>query len=328
MTRSYFQIYSSVSLFVISVLIADPTASQSGDDAPRKDLLDPMQVEDGWVGLSSTGDEYPVRRQSQESDWLEGSEGTGETEEFSETDSEFENLVALPTLGPWSGKIGPSVIIGNDDRTRVANTTRYPASAQVLIALPGGRCSGAMIGRDLVLTAGHCVHSGGTGGSWQTSASVYPGRNGRLSPFGRCNATRFYSVQGWTRDKNPAYDFGAIKLNCDIGDRSGWMGFFSQSATLVGKEATISSYPGDKPLEQWSHTDQVRSNTSLQTRYLTDTVGGNSGSGVFATAAVPSGCGGPCVHTAHAYGSNSGNSGTRITAPLFQNLIRWREDPK
>ena len=165
-----------------------------------------------------------------------------------ESEEEYNRILSLPVLSPWSGKIGPLKIIGSDDRRIVNNTTRYPESAQVLVVLPNGRCSGALIGPDLVLTAGHCVHSGGSGGSWQSSATIYPGRNGNQAPFGSCEAKRFYSVTGWVENNNPAYDFGAIKLNCDIGKRAGWMGFFWQQVSLVGKGARVSSYPGDKPL--------------------------------------------------------------------------------
>jgi len=159
-----------------------------------------------------------------------------------------------------------------------------------------------------------------------SSATIYPGRNGTASPYGACRARNFYSVLGWTRDKNPAYDFGAIKLDCEVGTRTGWLGFFWRSASLIGMQARISSYPGDKPLEQWTHTDSIRSETSLQTFYNTDTMPGNSGSGVFATNGVPAGCNGPCIHTVHAYGLTNRNGGTRITQPLFNNLVRWKAE--
>lgn len=308
---------------------ADSLVANIATSVSAAELLRPVEIENGWTGIDSNGDRYQTFKEDDTRElWFEGNEGTGEISESFETDEQFLKLSSLPSLSPWDGAIGPQRIIGSDDRKRVLNTTRYPESAQVLVALPRGRCSGALIGRDLVITAGHCVHSGGASGNWQTSAVIYPGRNGRQAPFGSCNATRFYSVLGWTRDKNPAYDFGAIKLDCDIGNRAGWLGFFWQSASLVGKSAIISSYPIDKPLEQWAHADKVHSNSSLQTRYQTDTVRGNSGSGVFAVAGVPQGCGGPCVHTAHAYGGNSFNSGTRITKPLFQNLIDWLNAPK
>jgi glutamyl endopeptidase len=285
----------------------------------------PAQIADGSVGISSDAAIYPVVSAPTKPEAAEaGSAGTGELSPLPESTLEFETLRSLK---PLSSEIGPSVIIGTDDRTRINPTTTYPERAQVLIILPGGRCSGALIGKDLVITAGHCVHTGGTGGSWMASATVVPARNGSASPYGSCAARKLYSVLGWTRDKNAAYDFGAIKLNCDVGNRTGWLGFFWQTASLIGKQARISSYPGDKPLEQWSHMDHVRSETPLQTTYFTDTVGGNSGSGVFALTNVPAGCGGPCIHTVHAYGSSSGNSGTRITQPLFDNLVRWKAEP-
>jgi glutamyl endopeptidase len=283
------------------------------------------EIADGAVGVASNGALYPIVSRPNVTQSSEASAvGSGEAATRPAA-SELE-MDLLRALTPLGSPLGPSVIIGTDDRTRVNPTTTYPERAQVLIVLPTGRCSGALIGKDLVITAGHCVHSGGTGGSWMTSATVIPGRNGNASPYGSCVAKKLYSVVGWTRDKNPNYDFGAIKLNCEVGNQTGWLGFFWQSASLVGMQARISSYPGDKPLEQWTHTDAVRSETALQTTYFTDTVGGNSGSGVFAMTGVPAGCGGPCVHTVHAYGSGSGNSGTRITQPLFENLLRWRAE--
>ena len=304
--------------------LAGVTVESEGDVSSA--LLAADAVDDGWTGVDNFGSIYdPMESDGAEDIW-QSNEGTGAFDMSFVHPAEVNRIAALPDLSPWVGPIGPQAIIGTDDRVKVANTTRFPASAQVLVVLPSGRCSGAMIGPDLVITAGHCVHSGGSGGAWQTSATVFPGRNGTHTPFGSCQATRLYSVTGWTENRNPAYDFGAIKLNCDIGARTGWLGYFWRSASLVGFAANISSYPGDKPLEQWAHADQVRSNTVLQTRYQTDTMPGNSGSAVFA-AGVPNGCG-HCTHTVHAYGGTSFNSGTRITEPLFNNLRRWSDAPK
>ncbi len=276
-----------------------------------------------YTGISSDGVMYVLDLDEFQETFSPGHEGSGVSEQIDRlqgSDEEYMRLIALPPISP--GNFEPEVIIGTDDRKKVANTASFPYSAQVLVELPSGKCSGAMISKDTVITAGHCVHSGGSGGTWYRWARVYPGKNGSSSPFGSCMARKLYSVVGWTRDRNPNYDFGAIKLNCDIGTRTGWMGFWWQSATLVGTGATISSYPFDKALEQWGHADQVRANSSLRTYYQTDTVGGNSGSGVFTSRAN---CG-QCIHTVHAYGSSANNSGTRITQPLFNNLMRWRSE--
>lgn len=283
---------------------------------------------DPYTGVASTGETQAVVQASDRtSEAAPASQGDGRSKPSVASASEFNVLSNLPTL---QSKFGVETIIDKDDRVQVTNTTSFPARAQVLVVLPGGRCSGTLVGKDLVLTAGHCVHSGGGSGAWMTSATVYPGRNGAQSPYGGCQAKRFYSVLGWTRDGNQNYDIGAIKLNCDIGANTGWMGVFWQSATLVGKSARVSGYPGDKPLEQWTHKDKVIAETATQTRYQTDTMPGNSGSGVIAEGDAPAGCNGPCVHSVHAYGSGGGNanSGTRITQPLFANIVQWIAAPK
>lgn len=306
-----------------------PESSNAG--SPVNEAADPGD-KDSFVGVANDGTIYPVTSLAAGGEEFIGSNaGSGESlkELFgSESDAEFERLLALPVLtadGPMTQV--PELIIGADDRTKVVDTTAYPQRAQVLIALPGGRCSGALIGKDLVLTAGHCVHSGGAQGSWYASATVYPGRNGAAIPFGSCSARRLYSVKGWTEKKSSSYDFGAIKLNCSIGDRVGWLGFFTTNRPQTGLNATVSSYPGDKPLEQWAHTGSIKQSATLTNSYDTDTVPGNSGSGVFAATGVPSGCGGPCAHTAHAYGGSL-NSGTRLTKPLFDNLVAWRNETR
>jgi glutamyl endopeptidase len=287
---------------------------------------------DSFTGVSNDKRIYPVDSVATTAEeFIASSSGSGELlKEALEAEgaAEFERLLALPVLtadGPLRNV--PESIIDGDDRRKVADTTTYPQRAQVLIALPGGRCSGALIGKDLVLTAGHCVHSGGKEGNWYASATVYPGRSGATIPFGSCSARRLYSVKGWTEKKNSSYDFGAIKLNCTIGDRVGWLGIYTTNRPQTGVAATVSSYPGDKPLEQWAHTGSIKRSTTLTNSYDTDTMPGNSGSGVFATTGVPIGCAGPCAHTAHAYGGSL-NSGTKLTKPLFDNLNKWRNEAR
>ncbi len=238
------------------------------------------------------------------------------------TPEPVDETARLVRLKPLDG-FEPSVVIGPDDRRRVNPTTVYPARATVLITSNGGRCSGVMIGPDTVLTAGHCLH-GGPGGSWSSNVAVYPGRNGNSAPFGSCLGRQLFSVLGWTRDGNPDYDYGAIKLNCAIGNTVGWFGFWWQSAMLTGTPAEIAGYPGERRLEQWIGSDSVRRDTGLRVFYNTDTTPGNSGSGVYSPAGSNHCRPGPCVHAVHAYGSTSGNSGPRMTQAMFQNVVAWR----
>ena len=128
----------------------------------------------------------------------------------------------------------------------------------MLITFTGGRCSGWLYGNDIVATAGHCVHDGGPGGNWKQNVQVFPGRNGNSSPYGSCTARRLHSVNGWVNSSNEEYDYGAIKLNCSIGNTTGWFGYWWQSASLNNGGSIINGYPGDKPLTQWKSADSVR----------------------------------------------------------------------
>jgi glutamyl endopeptidase len=237
---------------------------------------------------------------------------------------------ALMEHSPKSGPVGVESIIGRDQRRLVSPTTGIPARMNVLITFVqsgrSSRCSGSMIGPDTVATAGHCVHSGGAGGRWSTNVVVYPGRNGSASPYGSCTARNLHSVAGWTREGRDDFDYGAIKLNCNIGRTTGWYGYFTTRGSLVGLRTEIWGYPGDKPLTQWRSRDRVRVSQTTRTFYRNDTVSGMSGSGVWYDRP---GCG-LCLMAIHAYGVYNGppfdtnNHGTRITRSVYRNLSTWK----
>ena len=237
-----------------------------------------------------------------------------------ESRGDFRRMAKLPVPGDGEGA-GAEVILGPDTRERTYTRT-YPARAKVLVTFSGGRCSGVMISKDTVATAGHCVHSGGRTGSWKTKVRVYPGRDGTVSPYGSCTAKRLYSVRGWTRNRDERYDYGAIKLNCTVGNTVGWYGI--TTANPKNKPSIIQGYPGDKPLEQWFSADKVRATTSRQVFYNNDTIGGMSGSPVWYDRS------GPYVIGIHAYGTHGSGvhatrkHGTRIVRAVFNNLVNWK----
>ena len=94
--------------------------------------------------------------------------------------------------------LGTSDINGNDDRVRITPTTDYPWSAIVKLHITwDGQStlgSGAMIDKNHVLTAGHCVYSQSQGG-WADSIKIVPGADNGNEPFGHAWATnmRCYS---------------------------------------------------------------------------------------------------------------------------------------
>ncbi|MEV4760939.1 trypsin-like serine protease [Micromonospora sp. NPDC049559] len=234
--------------------------------------------------------------------------------------------------------VGIESIFGPDDRVRINPTTSYPARAVVMITRNGAaHCTGWLYGPDIVATAGHCVHSGGSGGSWYTGQlTVWPGRNGSSAPYGSCTARTLYSVTGWTSSGDEAYDYGAIKLNCTIGYTVGWFGYWWQAASLAGTSTLINGYPGEKPFgEQWRGDSVARTVAVSQTNqifYSNDTTGGMSGSPVYQNRPAGSSfCVGICSMAIHAYGfphgaypHNTYNHGTRITEARFNNLQAWK----
>lgn len=251
-----------------------------------------------------------------------------------ESASEFARLLAMR---PATAPTGVESIIGTDQRVRVNPTTDYPARATVLITFntpsSAARCTGWLIGKDTVVTAGHCVAPGTGASVFYNPASyrIYPGRNGTSRPYGSCGATTLFSVTGWTNGADERFDYGAIKLRCNIGTTTGWYGFFTQPTSLTGLPVRTQGYPGDKPLTQWRSSDSVRANTADQVFYRADTFGGQSGSPVWYNRS--STCS-PCSMAIHTYGlhgvhpHSTNNHGTRITQARFNNLVAWTDAAK
>jgi glutamyl endopeptidase len=219
---------------------------------------------------------------------------------------------------------GPESVIGPDGRTRVTSTTTSPYRKIALITFSDGpdgyMCTGWFVNKNTIVTAGHCVHkgSGGSTGFYARSTyKIFPGRNGSTLNFPTCTAKGLWTNTSWTNGGGSTVDYGAIKLNCTVGTQTGWFGYFWQSASLVGKPATVTGYPGDKTFAtMWKMSGSIGRNTTKTVSYAIDTAGGQSGSPVYYNK---SGCGwcSMAIHTYAASGSPPMNSGTRITQGVY-----------
>jgi V8-like Glu-specific endopeptidase len=236
--------------------------------------------------------------------------------------------LALAYQQPRLAESAQEVVIGADDRVQVTNTTAYPwrtICSLRITAKDGSRWigTGALVGPRTILTAGHVVYMHNHGG-WVSNIEVIPGRNGAAQPFGSCRSTLFHSVKGWTESKKRSHDYGAIILpsDCKYGNQVGYFGFANLGFfSLLGLKVNLSGYPGDKPTgTQWWHARAITFVTARTLVYNIDTAGGQSGSPVWRLKD-----GKRHIVGIHTNGSPLGNSATRITEPVFNNIKSWKE---
>jgi glutamyl endopeptidase len=217
-------------------------------------------------------------------------------------------------------------IVDTDDRVRITTTQRVPwrRICALRIYMSSGavfRGTGFLIGQRAVATAGHCVYMHNQGG-WARRIEVFPGCNGTQHPFSEAVSTTFRSVNGWIQDKKPESDYGCIVLPAGAfgGQTLGSFGFgVFPNSVLLAQDVVIAGFPGDKLFaELWGAARKLKAATALQVVYNTATMGGESGAPAF----IKKG-GKRYVIGIHNYGAATGNSATRITAAVFQNLQQW-----
>ncbi|RWP10022.1 MAG: trypsin-like serine protease [Mesorhizobium sp.] len=229
----------------------------------------------------------------------------------------------------------PFSVIMPDTRAPVTDTTGFPARAivQILFETRSGSqhlCTGTMVSKDTVLTAGHCIHSGTSVGEPYQNFRVMPGRNVGAAPFGRCSGRAAFVLAGWTAsitaDESRSYDLGAIKLDCDVGNRTGWVGVRTLGDEEVGLGTRVEGYAADRAPtgRQWISEDKIGLLWEFKGFYQNDTFGGTSGAGVFATGANDVLIG---VHTNGLHGDlepwKSYNAFTRITPDRLALINQW-----
>jgi V8-like Glu-specific endopeptidase len=268
----------------------------------------------------------------------EPSDGREQVPNFARTEGSAADLwvpptAALPDIGEASfGSPGPveETVHGPDDRVRISPASSYPwrVHASLLItAADNSRWSGTgwFIGPHTLVTAGHVVYIKNSGvpgrDGWVRSIKAMPGRDGSSLPYGSVTSTNFRSVKGWTQSGDWNYDYGAIIIPTNLGATTGWFGFGVWSdSDLSSVWGNISGYPADKPVgTQWYDSRTIASVDARRVYYDIDTAGGQSGSAVYRFWN-----GGRYGFAVHAYGGATTNSGTRITTPVYNNLLAWK----
>jgi glutamyl endopeptidase len=228
------------------------------------------------------------------------------------------------------GGFSADSVIGTDDRVQESDPYGYPWRAIAHLSTNQGGCTGFMLSRDVLVTAGHCVYHGG----WVTSYRVAPGKNGSAEPYGSCSGgiADVWTTYNYISTGSVDYDYGLIKLTCDIGNTVGWFGWwYNTGENLVNQYFYVEGYPGDKPYgTNWWDGDYATQQTASRLFYWNDTAPGQSGSPIYHYNSVTPGlCGGWCVTGIHTTGvwDTAYNSGTRFNPDVMSFINYWVSQP-
>lgn len=132
------------------------------------------------------------------------------------------------------------------------NATDYPARTAARLfyynnGVPAGCCSGIMVSKDFVLTAGHCAYNSFTQSWGYDSMLVAPAyHNGAFQPSLPVSVVEkvylfktYYDNAGWD-------DIALLQLKQPIGQQTGWIGmaFNTDTSYFSGRVFHKFSYPG------------------------------------------------------------------------------------
>nr|MBO1341742.1 trypsin-like serine protease [Enterococcus sp. 665A] len=216
--------------------------------------------------------------------------------------------------------VEPRVIFYPDQRIKVNNTQIFPYSAIVYIrsTFPNGgviQGSGSMIGKDSVLTAGHCIFDKSKGG-WATSVEVSPGKDGSNQPYGTAQSIRLSTTEGWknsTGTYSNEHDIGLIRLNQNIGTVTGNFGM--NASVALGTRITLSGYHGDKNGVMYTQSGYPKTINGASISHQLDTTPGASGSAVYNDSQQ--------IVAVHAGGNSESNLAPRFDWAKYQLVYTW-----
>ncbi|MGE7091751.1 trypsin-like serine peptidase [Lysinibacillus sp. NPDC048646] len=268
--------------------------------------FDPSQVSHPYDMINSKGEviKYEEYNNSnlQFNNEIPSVQGTGEISPV-QIDSIIENHAYIDITPPpviindSNGPIISSrIVIDEDSRIKVENTKEFPYSAITYIEIKwpdgtGGSCTGTLIGKNKVLTNGHCVIDPKTKESI-ISAKVYPGVSNSVGLFGSYNVNDYAVAANWATTGSSSEDFAVLVLdvskdNKQAGDVAGTLGI-RQVNNLLNQNIDIYGYPGDLmqangEISQFGMSGYITKEDASVAFYTIDTAPGQSGSALINT---------------------------------------------
>ena len=211
-----------------------------------------------------------------------------------------------------------------------ADSTIYPYSAVIqLVGEPvinsqGKReypiyGSGYVIGPNTIITAAHCLIDKG---KWLDSIRIYYKSRGDYETasysYVKTATCATSYIEGLAE-----YDWAILKVDDNIGNKTGWLGFGITNNSLKGKELTVSGYTLYKESNDTAyvlHKDEgvVVSEDNYFIRYNASTLPGESGGVAFDSSYVAWGT--------HIAGGGTYNVATRYKSYLFQYMKAQKEN--
>lgn len=143
------------------------------------------------------------------------------------------------------------------------------------------RCSASLISKSILVTAGHCVHQGGSkpgipaAKGFDKDGAFYPARAGDSYPYGYATANYFVTTTKWRNVGaiESGYDVALVVLNkpvdttTEFGTQVGFYGFCSADCLQPYWSLTQLGYPGNYAsgmyMSEGQHIEVNKSNTDF-----------------------------------------------------------------